>query len=251
MGLDGDDEWSPLADDWARLWGGFAEPVRRDLLVATAIGAGTRLLDAGCGSGELLRLATELGATVAGCDPASGMLGHAARVVPEAVLRRAGLDALPWSDGSFDVVTAVNALQFADDPDAGLAEVRRVLVPGGRFGIASWAERARNEIDVLESAVAAADGDEPPPDPPNRFAGGLEATLAAAGFTIASSGSTKVPWEAPDETVLVAGVLLGENPSVLRELGPVVVAAAAPFRRPDGSFRLVNRFRWAVGVIPF
>lgn len=248
MDLDGDDDWSPLADDWARTWGRTTDPVRHALLRGAEVGTGTRLLDAGCGSGELLRLAADLGAAVSGCDPAPGMLAHAAGTAPEADLRRAGLDALPWPAGVFDVVTAVNALQFAEDPEVALAEVRRVLAPCGRFGVAVWAERALNDVDVLETAVAAADGEELRSDSADRGAGGLDAALADAGFAVVASGLTRVVWEAPDDASLVAGILLGEDASVLRDLGPVVIDAATPFRGADGAYRLVNHVRWTVGL---
>jgi SAM-dependent methyltransferase len=246
MGLDGNDEWSPLAAEWAERWGGFAGPAREALLAAASVGPGTRLLDAGCGSGELLRLAADRGAAAAGCDPSPAMLAIAGRTAPEADLRPAGIEALPWEDGSFDVVTAVNALQFADDEATALTEVRRVLVPHGLLGVAHWAERALNDVDALEAAVADADGDPLPPDPPQRLAGGLEARLAAAGFTVVASGLVDVPWTVPDEDALVAGVLLGEDASVLAELHAPLVAAARPFRTAAGGYRLLNRFRWAV-----
>ena len=241
-----DDAWSAVAEQWARHWGGAARSAQVALLDAARVGPGVRLLDAGCGGGELLRLAADRGAEGAGCDPAPGMLALAQRLVPEADLRVAGLEALPWPDGAFDVVTAVNALHLADDEAAALQEVRRVLAPGGRVGIASWAEHALNDLDVLEAAVAEADGEEPAPDLPERLPGGLEALLAAAGFTVLDSGVVETPWEAEDAEALVAAVLLGEDPATLAELGPAVLAAATPFRTPEGGYRLRTAFRWAV-----
>ena len=174
------------------------------------------------------------------------MLEIAARTAPEADLRVAGLESLPWEDGAFDVVTAVNALQLADDEAAALDEVRRVLVPHGLLGVALWAERALNDVDALEAAVAEADGEAPAPDPPQRLPGGLEAHLTAAGFAVVASGVVDVPWTVANDDALVAGVLLGEDASVLAELHGVLVEAAQPFRTADGGYRLLNRFRWAV-----
>ena len=179
------------------------------------------------------------------------MLGLARRTVPEADLREAGAEDLPWPGGAFDVVTAVNALHLADDEGAALAELRRVLAPGGRIALASWAEHAANDLDTIEAAVAEADGDEPSPDLPERLPGGLEALLEADGFAVQEAGIVDVPWIAADETALVAAVLLGEDAASLAELGPVVVGAAAPFRTAGGGYRLLNRFRWAVARVPF
>jgi len=247
MGLDGNDDWSPIAAEWALRWGGFARPAQ--LAILDAAGPVARLLDAGCGSGELLRLAADRGAVVAGCDPSPAMLAIAARTAPEADLRMAGIEALPWADGAFDAVTAVNALQFADDGTAALREVRRVLAPGGVVGIANWAERARNDIDALEAAVADADDEPVPTDPPTRLAGGLEALLERAGLEIVAAGLVEAPWVAPDADALVAGVLLGEDEATLSVLGAELLDAAAPFRTATGGYRLVNHFRWALGRV--
>jgi SAM-dependent methyltransferase len=241
-----DDAWSAVAEEWARHWGGAARSAQIALLDATQVGPDARLLDAGCGSGELLRLAADRGAAVAGCDPAFGMLASAQRLVPEADLRRAGLESLPWRDGAFDVVTAVNALHLAEDEDAALREVRRVLAPGGVLGIATWAEHARNDLDVLEAAVAEADGEDAAPDLPERLPGGLEALLAGAGLALVDADVVESSWEAEDDQALVAAVLLGGDAATLAELGPAVLAAAAPFRRPGGGYRLRTAFRWAV-----
>lgn len=243
-----DDDWSAVAAEWSARWAPSAAPARRTLLEEAAVGSGTRLLDVGCGGGELLRAAADLGAGVAGCDPAPGMLALARRAAPEADLRGAGAEHLPWPDGAFDVVTAVNALAFAADEESALAELRRVLVPGGRIALANWAERAANDLDAIEAAVAEADGEDPSPDPPERLPGGLEAMLAGAGFSVQAAGIVDVPWVAEDDRALIAGVLLGDDTAALAELGPVVVAAAAPFRTPTGGYRLRNRFRWAVAA---
>jgi len=240
------DGWSAVAEEWSALWAVSAAPAQEVLLDAAGAGAGTRLLDAGCGSGELLRRAADRGARVAGCDPAPGMLALAGRTVPEADLRAAGAEDLPWPDGAFDVVTAVNALAFAADERAALAELRRVLVPGGRLAIANWAERTANDVGVIDAAIAAADDDEPSPDRPERLPGGLERMLEEAGATVIGSGVVEVPWEAADDAALLARLLLGEDAAAVADLGPVVIAAAAPFRTPSGGYRLIDRFRWAV-----
>jgi SAM-dependent methyltransferase len=245
--IDGNDAWSPVADEWAARWGGFAAPARTVLLDAAEAGAGTRLLDVGCGSGELVRLATDRGARAAGCDPSPAMLAIAERSTPDADLRLAGVEAMPWPDGSFDVVTAVNALQLAEDEAAALQEVRRVLAPGGLLAVANWAERTLNDVDALEVAVAEADGEPLPADPPARLPGGLEAALTTGGFEVIAAGLVETPWTAADDEALIAGVLLGEEPAALAELGPALLGAARPFRTPAGDYRLLNRFRWVVG----
>ncbi|HTW62293.1 MAG TPA: methyltransferase domain-containing protein [Terracidiphilus sp.] len=92
---------------------------------------GERILDLGCGDGQLtLRLAAS-GAQVTGADLSPEMAAAArARGVDAQV---ANAEALPFEDASFDAVFSNAALHWVRDQDAMLAEVRRVLRPGGRF----------------------------------------------------------------------------------------------------------------------
>jgi len=92
---------------------------------------GERILDLGCGDGQLtLRLAAS-GAQVTGADLSPEMAAAArARGVDAQV---ANAEALPFKDAVFDAVFSNAALHWVRDQDAMLAEVRRVLRPGGRF----------------------------------------------------------------------------------------------------------------------
>lgn len=245
-----DDVWSAVAGEWADLWGAFADPVRAVLLDATRTGPGTRLLDVGCGSGELLALALARGAGAFGADPAATMVRLARTRAPGADVRVAGAAALPWPDASADVTTAVNALELTGDPAGVLPELVRVTAPGGLVAVATWAEGARNDLDAVEAAVARAVDDEPGPDGDLRLPGGLERLLAAAGLTVEAAGLVPAPWEAADADALVRGVLLGEDAATQAELTPTVIGAAAGFRTADGRYVLRNTFRYAVARTP-
>jgi SAM-dependent methyltransferase len=244
------DRWSDVAEGWAELWTRFAEPAWRAVASAAGVGAGVRVLDVGCGSGGFLAHAAGLGAAVSGADPASGMVAVARRVVPAADVRDGDAERLPWPDASFDVVTAFNALQFAEDPEAALAELARVAVPGGRVAVANWAEDARNDLATIEAAVAAAAGEEPTPEGALRQAGELEELLAGAGLAGVVAGLAELPWRAADDDGLVRGVLLGEDEATIAATAPAVVAAARPFRQAGGGYLLSNAFRFAVGTTP-
>jgi SAM-dependent methyltransferase len=246
----GAERWSAVADDWANSWGSFASPVWPPLLEAAGVGPGTRVLDVGCGTGELLAHLTGLGVVATGVDPAPGMAARARRTAPEADVHVAGFEDLPFAGASFDVVVTVNSLQFADDVREALGELERVLVPGGAVAVANWAEGSRNDLDVVERAVAAAHDDEVPPDGDYRLPGGLESWLAEAGLELVTAGLVQVPWVAADDDALVRGVLFGEDAETMAELAPVVVGAAEPFRTADGGYRLVNAFRFAVATSP-
>ena len=250
--VDGADEsgWSAVAQEWSELWGTLADPVTSAIIEQTGVVAGTRVLDVGCGSGEFLAKLERLGARVTGIDPAHQMVRLARAAAPTAEVVIGGFENLPWSDASFDVVTAINALQFADDPHDALAQAARVCVPGGFIAIANWAEGALNALDVLESAVAEAAGEELQPDGDYRRAGGLEALLAEAGLTVIAASLVETPWEVADDSALIRGVLLGEDQGTIIEYAPTVLAAAEQFRTPDGGYRLVNAFRYAIARTP-
>ena len=97
--------------------------------------AGRRILDAGCGSGPLFAALRDRGAVVAGFDKSTGMLEIARRRLGDgADLRVADLGRpLPYPDGAFDDVIASLVLHYLEDWTAPLAELRRVLKPGGRL----------------------------------------------------------------------------------------------------------------------
>ena len=244
------DRWSGVAGTWSELWGSFSDPARTAIIAASGIGPETRVLDVGCGAGEFVQQAQRLGAVVAGVDPAPAMVELARRRSPDADIRGGDAEHLPWPDRSFDVVTAVNALQFAEDTVDALTEFTRVVVPGGFVAISNWAERARNDLDTIEQAVAAADDEDVRPDGDLRPAGGLEAVLEEAGLEVVEAALVAVPWEVPDEEALVRGVLMGEDPPTIERLAPVVIESAQPFRTPSGGYRLMNAFRYAVARTP-
>ncbi len=97
--------------------------------------AGRRILDAGCGSGPLFAALRDRGATVTGIDASTGMLELARRRLgADAALQVADLGSpLPFPDGAFDDVIASLVLHYLEDWAAPLAELRRVLTPGGRL----------------------------------------------------------------------------------------------------------------------
>lgn len=142
------ERWSAAASDWAATLGRMTDRPGAALIDAVSLVAGEHVLDVGCGSGELLRRLAREGALVAGVDPAEGMLDLARRLNPAADIRQGDFRCLPWPEATFDVVVAVNALQFAEDMVDGLREVARVVRPGGRIGIANWAETRHNDIET-------------------------------------------------------------------------------------------------------
>jgi SAM-dependent methyltransferase len=100
--------------------------------------AGRRILDVGCGAGPLFEALRDRGAIVTGVEPSAKMLELAReRLGDGAALRQADLnDPLPFPDDAFDDAIACLVLHYLEDWTAPLAELRRVLVPGGRLIVA-------------------------------------------------------------------------------------------------------------------
>jgi ubiquinone/menaquinone biosynthesis C-methylase UbiE len=117
-----------------------------------------RVLDAGCGTGTFLlplaRRLTPQGATVIGLDLAEGTLGQArARVQAEDLpvdCIIGDVEALPFDDDSFDLVLANYMLYHVPDLDQAIAELRRVLRPGGTLLAATNGQGHMQELWLME-----------------------------------------------------------------------------------------------------
>ena len=98
-----------------------------------ALGAGDRFVDLGCGLGAALEHAAAAGAETAGIDPSPPMVERAARRVPRADVRVGSAESIPFEDARFTAALSVSTYHHWADPEAGLAEVRRVLAADGRL----------------------------------------------------------------------------------------------------------------------
>lgn len=96
------------------------------------VDAGTRWLDLGAGTGKLTRMLA--GERVVAVEPIAAMREHLARGLPEVPLLAGLAEALPFADGSFGSVVCAQAFHWFDGERA-LAEIHRVLHPGGRLAI--------------------------------------------------------------------------------------------------------------------
>ncbi|HVA44917.1 MAG TPA: class I SAM-dependent methyltransferase [Pirellulales bacterium] len=101
-----------------------------------------RVLDVGCGTGELLRRLFDRWPRlrVTGVDVSPNMLRRAAEKCTGAALLAAEAHRLPSTDGCFDVVICANAFHYFRRPDCALAEFRRVLRPAGRLLLVDWCD---------------------------------------------------------------------------------------------------------------
>ena len=244
--------WGTAADSWADHWAAFGAPAREAVADAAEIGPGASLLDLGCGSGELCALAAARGAQVSGLDVAEELIAIAAQRVPGADLRTGTVERLPWPDDRFDVVTAINVLQFAPDFLAALSEARRVTRPGGRVAVCNWGRPEDQQVHVIFEPLAALN-----PQAPGEKVGEpgvLEDLAQQAGLTPERADEVAVPYSFPDWAALERA-LLGLAPAyriddatAARVIGEAVGQRAERFRRPDGSYWFDNRWRFMIAV---
>jgi SAM-dependent methyltransferase len=106
------------------------------------VAPGSRLLDVGCGAGQLALIAARAGARVVGCDIATNWLEKArARAAAEGLeitFEEGDAEALPYKDAEFDVVTSLIGAMFAPRPELVASELVRVCRPGGMIAMANW-----------------------------------------------------------------------------------------------------------------
>ncbi len=119
------------------LFSQWAHPV----LDAAEVQGGDRVLDVACGTGVLTRAAAERVApagSVTGLDANRGMLAVAERLAPEIDWAHGDAESLPFDDESFESVVSQFGLMFFADRTGAIAEMIRVLAPGGRVAVAVW-----------------------------------------------------------------------------------------------------------------
>lgn len=128
--------WEQHAGWWQREFTAGADPEYEDQvlpLVAHELGHARRVLDIGCGEGQVARHLADHGVHVVGLDPTPSQLRLAQERGGGPRYARARADALPCRDASFDAVLVCLALEHVDRFDVAISEVARVLEPGGVF----------------------------------------------------------------------------------------------------------------------
>ncbi|HET7856056.1 MAG TPA: bifunctional demethylmenaquinone methyltransferase/2-methoxy-6-polyprenyl-1,4-benzoquinol methylase UbiE [Gaiellaceae bacterium] len=129
------DRIAPVYDPMNRLMTAGLDRRWRRETAAAVVRPGDRVLDVCCGTGDLAVAAARAGGRVTGLDFSERMLERARPKAPELTWVQGDALAMPFDDGSFDVVTIGFGLRNLEDERRGLAELRRVLVPGGRLGV--------------------------------------------------------------------------------------------------------------------
>ena len=246
--------WSARARDWAEVQEGVAVPLYDAVLQRLGVGAGASVADVGCGSGIFCAMVAARGARVGGVDAAEALIAIARERVPEGDFRVGEMEALPYPDRAFDVVTGFSAFQFAADPAGALREAGRVSRTG-KVVMAVFGDPRQNESTAFFAAMGTL-LPPPPPGTPGPFAlsadGALEALAEQAGLAPRVAETVACPWEYPDASTALRG-LLASGPAIraIQAHGEAVVRetvleALAPFRTRSGGYRLGNSFRYVI-----
>lgn len=236
-------QWDRHVDAYEGVFEPLTDAFNRAVLGLLAPLGGVDLIDVAAGAGGAALAAAAQGARVVAVDASPAMV---ARIAARAALQIAGgrpearladAAALPFPDASFGAALSSFGIVLLPDPGRGMAELRRVLRPGGRVAVVTWTESHRYEAAArLSDAVTAVRGAPPPlgdlpaqlrfTDPDR-----LRALLADAGFTSVRVERVEAALRAPSAAFLAGS--LGFAPgmaAMLDLLGPDRDAVLRHFR---------------------
>jgi ubiquinone/menaquinone biosynthesis C-methylase UbiE len=204
-------DWLTPLYDWVA-WLTGDERSKRRLVETAGITPGDRVLDLGCGTGTLCLMVKRAcpGARVTGVDIDPAILGMArAKIAHASVAVSVGegsATALPFAAGAFDAVLTTLVLHHLTTAQkrAALAEVRRVLRPGGALHVADFAKPHNTLMRAASLVFRVFDGGE---GPAANLRGELPALVAEAGFTAVAEDA---PWMTPFGTL---GFVHGRTPA--------------------------------------
>jgi len=240
--------WGIEAQDWLDIQEKKSPALWNPVLDYAQVGKGTTVLDAGCGTGGAALLAQHRGATVSGCDASPEMLAIAKTRLPGADLRVAELESLPYGDRSFDVVLAINSLQFAPDPAKAAAELLRVAKD--RVAVVVWAISHCEQKAIFDAILALF---EKPPKGRGVFALSEPGQLEAL-FPRTTAHEIDCAFEYPSLAIALRGQMAaGPSQRVVEIFGKEKVEAAVleslkQFVQPDGTVKMQNRFRCVIAT---
>lgn len=247
--------WGAAARDWAEIQEPTSRPLWYEVLRQVGAGPGVRVLDAGCGSGGASLEAVRMGSVPTGVDASAALLAIARARLPSFRFEEADLEELPFADGSFDAVVAVNSVMYAADMGRAMRELARVTRPGGRIAVTAWAAADKCENRAVFGAVASVVP--PPPGGGGPFAlaapGALDQLFARAELRPVASGETRSDFYSPDrESCWKGQASAGPLQKAIQAVGEervktAVEAALAAHTDERGAVLLRNVFVWAVG----
>jgi ubiquinone/menaquinone biosynthesis C-methylase UbiE len=121
------------------------------------IGAGQRVLDVGAGTGALTAELIRRGAETSAADPSPPFVAALHERFPDIGAHEAPAEQLPWPDESFDAALAQLVVTFMRDAPAGIAEMQRVVRPGGVVAVCMWDREGMEMLAAVSRTQQALD----------------------------------------------------------------------------------------------
>jgi SAM-dependent methyltransferase len=207
--------WNAASEGYEAVFGPLTVQSVDVTLDAAGVIGGCDVLDVCTGHGVLALAATERGAKVCAIDFSEAMVAAARRNAPSVDCRQGDAQDLPYPDNTFDAVVCGYGILHVPEPDRALAEMRRVLRPGGRVAISVWERPSpANGFGLLLGTVKAHGRvDVPLPHGPDFFQFGdpedMKAALAQAEFSDVAATTVAQMLQLKTATGLVNLVLQG------------------------------------------
>src|SRR5579872_535081 len=152
--------WGRQANDWAAIQEPMANSGYEQAIKLLNLTGDETILDVGCGTGGFCVKVQPKVRFLTGFDGTVELVEEARRRLPAYPFLVGEMEDLPLPDEAYDIVTAFNSLQYATTISNALAEIRRVLKPGGRLVAMIWANQEDCQAAIPLGAIA---GLLPPP----------------------------------------------------------------------------------------
>lgn len=244
--------WDENIAGYDQAFGPVASQTVAPMLDAAHLGPSASVLDVCCGQGVLAAGASARGARVVGVDFAPAAVALARTKVPGVEFRQGNAQDLAFPDATFDVVLCGYGLMHVPSPGGALAEMRRVLRPGGRIAVSVWDAAGVGFMLVYMAVRSRGNMDVPLPHGPDFFQFGtaekMTAALTEIGFADAVARSVSQTWHIPDADAYVAAILGGavRSRAVLRaqtqtartSVRDFIADYIERFRDPAGGFAI-------------
>jgi SAM-dependent methyltransferase len=254
------DLWGERAGDWAEVmegWNGWGVPLYRQVLARLTVGPGADVLDVGCGAGRFCRIAADRGARVSGIDATAAFIDIAQERIRGGDFRVGDMQALPWPDDSFNVVTGFNSFFFGADLVGALRAARRVASAGAEVAMTVFGRPEGCESTPMFAALGQllpGESGESDGGPALYEEGMLESLAQEAGLVPREAGYLEVVEEYPDLETLLRGYLAhGSIVKAVRSAGeqPVRDALAdgvRPLMTTSGGVRIQDEYRFLIAT---